>query len=360
MQIPALYGAWRQEFRARERKDAVMTSSATSTTRRGWWRRHWRWPVGGLIVLVLLFLLFDYFLYPGWVTFSGPLPTAKANGLWLRYTWYFGQAREDEYAALRVHLRQGHIHDLYAHVRHIRANGHLKFHYPAEGRRFTDTMHRTAPGTRVFAWIYVDRKDVCVADPTIRRAMVAEAVWLVRQCGFDGIQWDYEVSLPGDSALLRLLEDTRKALPQAPLSVCTGLWYPMPVTHWYGWNDRTFTNVAARCDQVVVMGYDSGVFLPRAYVAFLHRQVVHVTRAVAAVNPRCRVLIGVPTYDEGGGWGHDPHVENLTLALKGVRDGVTDPQAMPQALAGVALFADYTTSSEEWQTLARDWAGTER
>ena len=66
------------------------------------------------------------------------------------------------------------------------------------------------------------------------------------------------------------------------------------------------------------------------------------------------MLLGLPTYDNRTR-SHYPSVENLRLALKGVREGLTNPHAVPAAFAGVALFADYTTSPEEWRQYDKLW-----
>jgi hypothetical protein len=133
------------------------------------------------------------------------------------------------------------------------------------------------------------------------------------------------------------------------------MWLPPPFQHW-GWSEAYFARVAATCDQVAVMSYDSGLYLPRAYVWLVHQEVVHVTRAVARSNPRCRVLLGLPTYGRGG-LSHHPWAENLRMALKGVREGFADPRTARSVFAGVALFADYTTQPEEWQMYRNRWLG---
>lgn len=102
------------------------------------------------------------------------------------------------------------------------------------------------------------------------------------------------------------------------------------------------------------MCYDTGLYLPRAYVWLTRRQAIHVTRAVARGNPRCRVLLGLPTYARGGSSHHAP-AENLWMALKGVREGLASPAADRTVFAGVAPFADYTTQPEEWETYRTLW-----
>ncbi len=321
-------------------------------------RRRLYWWLGGV---VLLLFLADYLAYPLLAPMDGRSLNRGENGLWVGHNWYFGQYNDASLAELVSRVRRGQIRYLYCHVRYLRSDGNLKFHYPASARWLTSALHHALPGVKVLAWVYVgaegESPPVNLADAALRRNAVREAGWLVRECGFDGIQWDYEICHNGDVRLLSLLRETRSALPPgAPLSVCTSLWYPSPLLHWYGWSDSYFAQVAAHCDQLAVMGYDSGIYLPRGYVWLMHRQVVHATRAAAKGNPNCRVIIGVPTYSAGGP-AHNARAENLRMALKGVREGLADPQTVPGAFAGIAPFADYTTQPDEWREYQADWVG---
>ena len=319
-------------------------------------RRRRSWLAG--LALLLLLLLADYFAYPLLAPMDGRPLNRGENGLWARYTWYFGQYDDAQLAGLVARVRRGQIRYLYCHVRYLRSDGTLKFRYPAQARRLTASLHRALPGVKVLAWIYIgapgEHPPVNLADAVVRRSAVREAAWLVHSCGFDGIQWDYEICHDGDPRLLSLLRDTRAALPGAPLSVCTPLWYPRPLRHWYGWSDAYFARVAACCDQLAVMAYDSGIYLPRGYVWLMRRQVLHVTRAAAYGNPHCRVIIGVPTYAAGGP-AHHAHAENLRMALKGIREALADSHTVRPAFAGIAPFADYTTQPEQWREYQRDW-----
>jgi hypothetical protein len=131
------------------------------------------------------------------------------------------------------------------------------------------------------------------------------------------------------------------------------VWLLAPFQRW-GWSENYFARVAAVCDQLAVMCYDTGIYLPRGYVWLVHQQAVHVTHAVARGNRRGRVLLGLPTYGRGG-LSHHAYAENLRLALKGVREGLADPRAGRSVFAGVAPFADYTTQPEEWATYRVLW-----
>ena len=326
------------------------------------WRRRARWLLLG-IALGLVGLIADYILYPMIAVTRVHDGNRAENGLWLRYTWYFGEWQSSDMERLVARVNAGEIRDVYCHVRYIEPDGTLRYRQLRAARRFTQTLHVLAPDVRVFAWIYAGNArgtpSVPITETGIRSQMAEEARWLVEECGFDGIQWDYEITTSNEPGLRELLRDTRAALPAGtPLSVCTPMWYPFPFTSQYGWSEAYFRDMAAECDQLVVMGYDSAIYLPRGYVWLMRKQAEVVTRAAAAGNPDCRVLIGVPNYTEGG-LSHHPRAENLPMAIKGVQEGLHHRRAAPEVFAGIALFADYTTSEDEWALYRRQWLEAE-
>jgi hypothetical protein len=327
-------------------------------------KRRRRAKIAGVVLLLTLAaLVLDYFAYP----YGAPLPSPSGNrgenGIWLRYTWYFGEHSADDLERLPRDLADRQVRYAYFHVRYIGKSGRLRFRYPENARRINARLHRDAPGVRSLAWVYIGNArgigDADLSDPAFRRKAVAEAVWLVTACGFDGVQWDYEICEDGDRDLLALLYETRAALPPGKtLSVATALWSPQPFRAvGQGWGDAYFREIARRCDQIAVMGYDSGLYLPRAYVALMREQVIRVSRAATDANPTCRVLIGVPTYGPAGA-SHHPHAENLASALRGVAAGYTRLTPRERAVfAGVAPFADYTTDESEWAAYRNGWLG---
>jgi len=323
-------------------------------------KRRSRRVIVWLAVLFAATLVGDYYLYPHWAGRGERSFNRGENGLWLRYRWYFGERDEEDIVRLARQLTERQIRYAYFHVRHIKADGTLAYRYAEDARGLVVGLHEQAPSIRVIAWIYAGNKrgggNVDLADPQVRHNMINEVLWLVDECGFDGVQWDYEVCGNSDAHFLTLMRESREALPgEKLLSAAVPMWTPspLPALGW-GWSKGYFAEVAQTCDQLVVMCYDSGQYLPRAYVWLVRQQAVHVTWAVAQGDPDCRVLLGVPTY-EAGPPAHHAHAENLRMALKGVREGLSDPAADLAVTAGVALFADYTTDSQEWETYRASW-----
>jgi len=328
-------------------------------------RRRRRARTGLLTIAGLLLILaavgVDYAGYPYRAPLPGQTGDRGENGLWLRYTWYFGQHSDADVSEMAARLWSNRIRYAYFHVRSIERDGRLRYRYPEAARRLTTAVHRQAPGVALYAWIYAGNPRgmgrVDLNDPAVRQAMVAEARWLVTECGFDGVQWDYEICTDGEWGLIDLLRETRQALPAGKgIGVAAALCAPgLLGTAGYGWSDRYYGQLAALSDQIAVMDYDSAMYLPRAYVGLTAMQVRHACRAAAARNPGCRILIGVPTYEKGGA-SHSAYAENLGFALRGVREGLAELSPEERAtFAGVAPFADYTTTAADWQAYRNGW-----
>jgi hypothetical protein len=199
-------------------------SRTVSPRRKGWPRRPWHWAAWGT-VLLLLALALDYLLYPLCSRPGGCRLNSGQNGLWLRYRWYFGERSDRELHLLASRLRKQQIRYAYFRVRHITGNGTLRYRKLAAARRLVAALHRDAPAVKVIAWIFAGNArltstgigEVDLANPAVRKAMVGEARWLVNDSGFDGVQWDYEICDSGDPDFLRLLQETRVALPAGKL-----------------------------------------------------------------------------------------------------------------------------------------------
>ncbi len=191
-------------------------------------RRRVVWIGLGLSVLFCIFMGVDYWGYPYGAPMGGRSFNRGENGLWMRYTWYFGEHGDTDRRLLARQLREREIRHAFFHVRFIGKSGKLAFRYGEQARTLTADLHREAPGVKLIAWVFVayggSRSDVPLADIGTRQRMIAEALWLVRDCGFDGVQWDVEPCADGDVAFLAL-RGVREGLadPGADVSVFAGI-----------------------------------------------------------------------------------------------------------------------------------------
>ncbi len=300
---------------------------------------------------VALGLSLDYALYPLGQT-SSPKCDQSKNAIWLAFDFAQSKAVESP-VHLAARLRENGFRDAYFHVRFIGQSGRLRFDIHSSATRLNARLKVADPNLRRFAWLYVGNSrgitGVDIARPDIRSRIANECAKLIND-GFDGVHLDYEMCNDGDPDFLKLLDAIRAKTKGHPLSVATPMWLPSMFGS-YGWSEGYFAKVGVRCDQVVVMAYDSGLYFPRHYAWLLREQCWRVPRAVA--QTKCRVVIGVPTYEDGGP-SHHAHAENLRVALRAVREGLEgNPNA--SRVDGAAVFADYSTDASEWATWKRGW-----
>lgn len=308
------------------------------------------WPP----ILIVCVLALDFIIIPLNTHCTAPIFNSGKNGLWLRYKWYFGQHSEADLQKMCRHLREDQIRFAFFHVRDVASSGALKFHHATDATKMLSAVRLQAPDCKLLAWVYVSSTGVDIANKEVRHKMIDEAKWLVNECGFDGIQWDYEFARNDNQALCSLLSETKAELAKGSLVSCaTPMWYPGVL---WGWSDSYFRQVCSNCDQVALMCYDSFFYLPRAYSWLLSQQCAHVLADAAAPNTGCRVLLGVPSYDDGTA-GHLNQPENLKVALPAVRNGLEQNPANRNSFDGVAIFAEYTTDENEWQDYRHLWLG---
>jgi hypothetical protein len=308
-----------------------------------------RWKKGALFGLLLLIALTvaDYWIYPN-LPIKGESHNRNRNGIWLRYTWYFGEATD--YDRLAGQFRVGGIRYAYFHVRFIDRKGPLHFRLPLEARRLNQEVGRRSPDVLRIAWIYVGNPkgggNVDIGDPSIRKKMVSEAKWLIDECGFQGIQWDYEICPDRDPHFLSLLAETRQALPGVHLSAAVPTMYGWPLKG-FSWSPEYVTQVAEHLDQFAVMSYDTGMYLPRMYAGHVRGNIEEFGKAAGEKS----VMIGVPTYGPGF-LSHNPRAESLKVALMAART-----VEWPANVEGIAPFADYTMDASEWELFRKYWTG---
>lgn len=318
---------------------------------------------GLLLGITLVLVAVDYFTYPQSAKMAGSVPAQTEDGIWLRYKWYFGEHSQDEWQRLVSRLQAEHIRYAFFHVRGIIANGTLRFHYLDRAKQLIARVRKGSPGTKVIAWVYLgtvpEYGGVDLSRAPVRAQIVKEVKWLLDDCGFDGVQLDYEFCFNGDAGFLQLLDATRQVVPADKLlSVATPMWYP--ANGLWGWSSPYYKEVARRCDQICVMCYDSYFYLPRSYVWLVRENVIHVSEDVFdAAGGKCTVLLGIPTFEDGT-IGHSNHAETLPLSLKAVRDGYYSKRSRKEVLRGVCVFAEYTTTSDDWSIYDKLWSRYQR
>jgi spore germination protein YaaH len=190
-----------------------------------------------------------------------------------------------------------------------------------------------------------------------RQRIVAECRGLIDE-GFDGIHLNVEPVDDGNVDFLSLLRALRTAVGPdriLSLSAIRPAPFPIPVAPNFAWSLGYYDRVGALADQVVVMGYDTGLPAAGFYRRYMSWVAATLTRSLLASHARARVLLGIPTYDDATAM-HRLAVESPRNALLGVITGLRGIGG-GGTFEGVALYAEWTTDAGEWEVYERLWRG---
>jgi hypothetical protein len=102
---------------------------------------------------------------------------------------------------------------------------------------------------------------------------------------------------------------------------------------------------------MAVMAYNSGLSSPEDYSQWMAYQVRAYAEAISEIGEGTELIIGIPTY-EAEPPGHDPLVENVESALRGISEALAESGEAATYVQGVAIFAEWTTDDTEWQQFA--------
>ena len=289
------------------------------------------------------------------------------NALWLQHGWLghdswferYGKAdltnqfrSVDRIRDLRTRVLEPlHVTDVFPHLAPTDRGGAIQPVDPEQARRFL----RELAGIRVMPWVGgVQGKQVELSSPRWRRAF-AESIrdLLIDYPELAGIHINIEPGPSGDPFYLATLDEVRAALPPGKtLSIAAfpppTWWDPFSSVHW---SEEYYREVAHRVDQVAVMMYDTGLSYPWVYRWLIASWTGDIIEWAAPTA----VLLGLPAYEDRGMRNHDPDVENLDHAIRGVRKGFADDGSLPQNYQGVAVYAEWELDAAEQETFRREF-----
>ena len=338
--------------------------------RRPCWRNHRFW-VGVCVVVALLFMA-HWRWQPGLFLTDGR-DNRDRNALWIGHGWlgadsWFDANKPDEKTRFRAPhsidelarlCRDNGVRDVYPHLTPTQADGAMSDYDDAQIERLLDRTN----GLRVLPWIG-GRMDKHIApNDAAKTARFVQSVGdlMRKHPRLAGVHLNVEPWKSGDLGMLTLLDQLKTAIgPDKMLSISG---YP-PQSEWYplrlAWSQSYYREVAARCDQIAVMLYDSSLHDAKLYQWFLARWTRTVLDWTSGPDAP-EVLLGVPTYGAAGPTigplYHDPRVENLSNSLAGLHRGLRDAGKLPDNYAGAAIYCEWETDANEWKTWRRDWVG---
>ena len=250
------------------------------------------------------------------------------NGIWLSHGWLGGdewfvathktaeQGQFHDPAQIRMlasSLSKRHIKDVFPHLCPSDPRGNLAAIDNAQAERFLTGFS----GLRVFPWVGGPAgPEARYRDVNWRRAFsLSVSNLLASHPRFAGVHLNIEPMPGGDGDFLQLLEELRASLPRGKLLSVAAYppptwWHRFPDVHW---DEAYFRQVARRCDQMVVMMYDTSLRNSKLY----QNLVVDWTIESLSWSERKPVLLGIPTYSDVAAEYHFPDVQRSARRSSG-------------------------------------------
>jgi hypothetical protein len=311
--------------------------------------------VAGMIVVAML-------LY--WFWNPGPSSMIafdkKTNGIWVGHQWFTGKnvktgdsvtvAERDRFID---QLRSYGIRTVFVHAGPICNDGSIADR-PAS---FFNELQKAAPEMLFLPWIGGDVKRYNLKSPAWRAALIS-TVWKLQCQGVKGIHIDIEPLTTFHPGYVELLKELRLSLESDfYISHATKRVSPVELNVWpvtkYFWTKAFYKSCMRYTDQTVLMGYDTCIKLKKLYTASIAMQTKKLLEC-STDFPGHTFMIGIPSYEDNPDF-HDPEVENVHTAVSGVRAALETVKQAPVNFEGVALYAHWTTTPDEWRWFEVYW-----
>lgn len=291
------------------------------------------------------------------------------NGLWASRLWLHGKASPDAVAELARQLQARGITRFYPFLGPPnkagrpgwRKDGVIQVYDVERVRGFIQRLKKHAPQVQIIPWTGgVLHRDIQLED---RQALekYLNHLQTILQAGADGIQINVEPLPDGTAAYLVWLRAVKavvgadKILSIAAYPPTTPL-HPFPDVHW----SLPFTrDICLIADDLAVMAYDTALKDPAQYIELMATWTRDLMQTLPAPSAGgCEWTMGVPVYEDQGVAYHQPAVENIRHALRGILKGLQ--QAPPAThFRGISLYASWTADREEWALYDELWRGVD-
>ncbi len=315
------------------------------------------------LVLIIFIPCFCYLAWtPGVESTKGQFDKNQ-NALWVSHGW-FGDAKwlqeadrsSEEFNSYSLDKLVKRCHEngiayVYPHCCPANSRGKI----PNWDDEKIDLFLTKMGDAKVLPWVGGVFEEGCFPNSAEwRKAFLASVSDLLeKHPRLDGIHLNIEPLPSGHAGYLLLLEELKAKLgSQKMLSVAA---YPPP-TAWHPhsdlhWDQSYYKEISARADQIVPMLYDTALQLDKVYIHLVQQW----TKETVEWSGSKQVILGLPAYEDEGVGYHQPHVENLTNALRGANAGIMQLKEKKDHCSGIALYADWTISDEEWLSFRKQF-----
>ncbi len=285
-----------------------------------------------------------------------------SNRTWLEYAWTTASPSPAAVDQLAQRLEDHEIDRVYVEVAAWRADGSLlEGEYVAD---FVRLLREAYPDLTVLAWLRMTGEEI--ANPERQAAVVTLAQKAVQQWDFDGVQLNGRAVYNGSESYITLVRALREVIGETALlsltvppdRIVADPEVPMGTTAdpdlTWDLNYKQRVGIL-NLDEIVVMAHASGLTDADEYAIWVAYQLENYAATLDGLDHPPTIIIALPTYDAAPE--HDPAVESVRAAARGVKDGQARAARYGNLFGGVGLFEYKTTDSLEWVQFAEAWLG---
>lgn len=289
------------------------------------------------------------------------------NAVWLEHRWLQEGIPDEEIVSLSERLNANGIRYVYPHLTPADGDGHLPSFSRNAARRFCKLLRTQSPGIKILPWVggvqsgfqQMRPGTIRLDSDLYRQTFANDCIAMIGELGFDGIHLNVEPVESGDRRLLEWLDYLKSRLGETKMLSVAGskpsFFEGFNVSPLRAWDLDYYAQVAARCNQLVIMNYDTGIFHSLLYSVFVMEKTVAVLQRLKTERISCRVMLGVPTYDDAPR--HRKSAENIPSAVQGVSAALNRSDPGFENFEGLALYAYWTTDENEWKDFQSLWLG---
>lgn len=297
-------------------------------------------------------------------------PETGSNAIWLGTQWTYDAPDDAAVSGLVQKLRDNRIGTVYAWVSLLQpSNAWTDTGKLNQVKAFVQQFKRLYPQAKIYGWLSIGSQGADgnnrLGDPSVQQMIADFSEAMITQNQFDGVALNVLPVTGGDENYLALLRKVRAtigeegfmavAVPPDWTPTDANITLPPQIAPNTIWDEAYKQRVALLADQLIVTAYNSGLSSPADYSTWVAYQVKAFANAIADLDATTDILIGVPTYDDQLTT-HDPAVENVTSAVSGIRDGLSQAGVASQFIRGIAIYAEWQTTEDDWSKIKSLWA----
>jgi len=228
---------------------------------------------------------------------------------------------------------------------------------------FARELRAHYPALKVLVWVRMSGEQI--ADEVMRERALRLAQKAVFEWQFDGVQLNGYAIVNGSESYVQMIRALRETIgSDALLSVTAppdripadpdvpiGLSVAPELTWDVNYKQRIGLLLV---DEIVIMAYAAGLEDSAAFETWVAYQLESYAEALSGLESRVKLAVALPTFDAAPG--HDPAVETVRAAVRGVEQG-RGRMVDSDRFDGVGVYIYSATDSLEWAIYRDAWLG---